>query len=183
MSKMSILAPCTIYGVAWAICTNHPYWGFITLLLGGFLFGIIFGFEGFVTNTIIAALVATIMAFIALIPGLGELADGIVLLAVLLIKLRTIFKNFWLILIGFVCYLSLFQLPHEIHHQLSQGSSNGGYKVIDFLIGAGIMAGIFYILEAIGYHRKRIYIFIIGLPGFLFLFNYGKDIIDGFNES
>jgi hypothetical protein len=173
------IVPSCVYGIAWCLAAaDHPYYALFWILIAGFIVGITFGFEGWLQNTIKAALITLAMAFVAMIPGFGELADFIVLIVIFFIKLNVIRKNFLVIVIGVVLYSVIFYWPADLHHAIAGDSDSSVYNWIDFIAGTTLMVAVSYILEQNGYSKKRIFTFTVGLPGFLFLFNYSSDSSD-----
>ena len=175
----SLLAPSCVYGVSWCLtASNHPIYALFWILIAGFIVGVVFGFEGWLKNTIKAALITIAMAIVALIPGFGEIADIIVLIAILLIKINIIRKNFLLIIIGISSYVLLFYWPAQLHHSIAGYSEDSIYNWEDFFIGTSLMLATSYVLLKSGFTVNRIFTFTVGLPGFLFLFNYNANSSD-----
>ena len=173
MPSKYIIFPSLLYGFAWYISAWSSFWGpafgFIILLLGGLILGIALHIRKQFLNILVATFFALILGAISG-TGIGLIVSTPIIIYFLIKKWSVLVNNRILILCGFCMYVALLILPNLFHHGLSH--ENGW---LDFVLSGICMAALIHLLDKFGYDKRRVILFTIGLPGFLFLFKVTAD--------
>lgn len=174
MSFFKILLPCLVYGIAWQTGTNHPIMGFIVLLIGGFIVGFTLFYKDFFIQMVKTAIIAVILGGIAA-TGIGAIITAIVVLYFAYKQFKLIMEHLPLMAVGCFLYFLILCGPSYIHKSLENSMSSGSLDWINFLIGTATLFGVTLILLKLKFSLKKIFIFTIGLPAFIFLFKIARD--------
>jgi hypothetical protein len=169
-----IIFPSITYGLAWKLSLSYPIGGFIFFIVVGFIYGLTLLLTDYLKETLIAILVSLSLGFISSIPIIGPFIAAAIIIYFSFKQLKEILDNFLLIIAGFLIYILLMYTPqyfHSLYIEKLQFESNG---LIDILIGSFFFGGIALLLNSMGYEIKKIFIFTIGLPAFIFLFNLAR---------
>lgn len=169
-----ILFPSIIYGLAWKLSLYYSIAGFIFFIIVGFIYGLTLLITNYLKETLIAIVVSLSLGFISSIPLFGPYIAAAIVIYFAFKQLKEILDNFLLIMAGFLIYILLMYAPqyfHSLYIEKLELQSNG---LIDFLIGFSFFGGISLFLNSLGHDIKKVFIFTIGLPAFIFLFNLAR---------
>lgn len=169
-----LLFPSIAYGLAWKISLSYPIGGFIFFIVVGFIYGLTLLLTNYLKETLIAIVVSLSLGFISSIPFIGPFIAAAIVIYFSFKQLKEILENILPIISGFLIYILLMHAPpyfHSLYIEKLQMESNG---LIDIAIGACFYGSVALLLSSMGYEIKKVFIFTIGLPAFIFLFNLAR---------
>ena len=165
-----LIVPALIYGIAWKLAVFSNVTGFIFLIIAGFIYGLTLMLRNYFLETIKGILIFMVLGSISAIPVIGPVIAALVTLYIAFKQLKQILDNFLLIAAGFMLYFLLFYSPSLFQAWYMEQWETEANGWLDFFTGFALYGLIVWALTAIGYEIKNIFIFTLGLPGFIFIF-------------